>query len=366
MTIKRAVLITTLTAITIGLIALGIKTNSFDKENLKNSFKTLDTQQRHRNAPIRTDATNENEIHEINDVYEVYQTDQWNSYEDYNTKYLFIDPQDETPQLNILTNYGLLTGTMYEFQQRSGNNYYVINDVFLEFTNQTSSTLNFKVFANVSNIITAGLTVTQNIIYDYYETENISTNPFNLTIDSQTRWQVADIIDNTTWNQHDRQTTTNSTVSGQTNAFRNIHNNIGLPSNTTKYILLRTVIETPNCSTAVTSAQSLTITGSYIQRPINQEVVPIVPMMYDILTMPFTFITTAFNVTLFKGTPYQFNFSNFILSLIAIATLIFIIKLFTSGFSIIGNYTSNREDRAFKRSQTKLNNAKTEKIKREK
>lgn len=93
------------------------------------------------------------------------------------------------------------------------------------------------------------------------------------------------------------------------------------------------------------------------------EVIEIMPMMFKILTMPFTFISQAFNVTLWEGTPYQFNFSNFILSLIAIATLLFIIKLFTSGFSIIGNYSANHESRALKRSQTKLNNAKTQQIK---
>ena len=64
-------------------------------------------------------------------------------------------------------------------------------------------------------------------------------------------------------------------------------------------------------------------------------------LMLQILTMPFTFITQAFNVTLWPNTPYAFNISNFILSLIAIASILFIIKLFTSGFSIVGNYTNN-------------------------
>lgn len=92
------------------------------------------------------------------------------------------------------------------------------------------------------------------------------------------------------------------------------------------------------------------------------EVIPIIPMMFQILTMPFSFISQAFNLTLWEGTPYAFNFSNFIMSLIAIATILFIIKLFTSGFSVIGNYTYSRADKDFKKSQTRLNNAKSKNI----
>ena len=88
-------------------------------------------------------------------------------------------------------------------------------------------------------------------------------------------------------------------------------------------------------------------------------------LMLNILTMPFTFIRQAFNVTMWEGTPYQFNVSNFILSLIAIATILFIIRLFTSGFSAIGNYTTSRDSRAERRSRTALNKAKTEQIKKE-
>lgn len=85
-------------------------------------------------------------------------------------------------------------------------------------------------------------------------------------------------------------------------------------------------------------------------------------LMLNILTMPFTFISQAFNVTMWEGTPYQINLSNLILSLIAIATILFIIKLFTSGFSAIGNYTGNKADklldRKVKKSQIKVNESK--------
>lgn len=90
-------------------------------------------------------------------------------------------------------------------------------------------------------------------------------------------------------------------------------------------------------------------------------------MMLSVLTMPFTFINQAFDVTLWEGTAYEFNVGNFIKGLIAIASILFIIRLFTSGFSIIGNYTGDiraRNDTSkLRRSQTELNKAKTEKTK---
>lgn len=81
------------------------------------------------------------------------------------------------------------------------------------------------------------------------------------------------------------------------------------------------------------------------------EIVDVKSLMLQILTMPFTFITQAFNITLWPGTEYAFNFAHFIMALIAIASILFIIKLFTSGFSIVSNYTN-----------TKINKSKPQKI----
>lgn len=70
----------------------------------------------------------------------------------------------------------------------------------------------------------------------------------------------------------------------------------------------------------------------------QNEIVPIRNIMLEILTMPFTFINQAFDVTLWEGTAYAVNIGNFIKGIIAILSIIFIIKLFTSGFSVLGNY----------------------------
>lgn len=57
------------------------------------------------------------------------------------------------------------------------------------------------------------------------------------------------------------------------------------------------------------------------------EVIDIPGLMFDILSMPFTFISTAFNLTLFPGTRYQINISNLVLTIFGILVFIFILKL---------------------------------------
>ena len=86
--------------------------------------------------------------------------------------------------------------------------------------------------------------------------------------------------------------------------------------------------------------------------------------MLQILTMPFTFISKAFDVTLWPGTQYEFNIANFIKGLIAIATILFIIKLFTTGFAVFGNYTGSIQNHKLTKSQIEYNKAKTDLAKR--
>jgi len=78
-------------------------------------------------------------------------------------------------------------------------------------------------------------------------------------------------------------------------------------------------------------------------------------LILRILTLPFTFLAQAFDVTLWEGTAWEFNISNFIMAIIAIAAILFIIKLFTSEFSVLGNYSSNRAETKLTKSKTKLN-----------
>lgn len=57
------------------------------------------------------------------------------------------------------------------------------------------------------------------------------------------------------------------------------------------------------------------------------EVVDIPGLMFTILGMPFSFISQAFNLTLFEGTPYVVNISDIFLGFIAVALLLWVLKL---------------------------------------
>ena len=71
---------------------------------------------------------------------------------------------------------------------------------------------------------------------------------------------------------------------------------------------------------------SFSITGYYVNGQ-TMEIVDIPGMMLTIITLPFSFVSTAFNLTLFAGTPYQINISNLLMTLFAVLVFTFIIKI---------------------------------------
>lgn len=62
----------------------------------------------------------------------------------------------------------------------------------------------------------------------------------------------------------------------------------------------------------------------------DPSVIDIPGLLFTILTLPFTFFTQAFDLTLFPGTPYAINISDVLLAIICILLLIYIIKLIMS------------------------------------
>ena len=65
----------------------------------------------------------------------------------------------------------------------------------------------------------------------------------------------------------------------------------------------------------------------WLYTPTTYEVINIPDIMFTIVSMPFTFISRAFNLTLFPNTPYAVNIGNIFLSIIAILTFIFVLKI---------------------------------------
>lgn len=63
------------------------------------------------------------------------------------------------------------------------------------------------------------------------------------------------------------------------------------------------------------------------------EVIDIPGLMFTILTLPFSFITQAFNITLFPNTPYSINIGNLFLSIVAIIILMWLLQKIIGFFS---------------------------------
>lgn len=76
------------------------------------------------------------------------------------------------------------------------------------------------------------------------------------------------------------------------------------------------------------NVSNITFTGTNIIPEGTYEVIDLPGLMWEIVTMPFAFVSQAFNLTLFPGTPYQLNISNLFLSIIAIFVFVWLISLF--------------------------------------
>ena len=63
------------------------------------------------------------------------------------------------------------------------------------------------------------------------------------------------------------------------------------------------------------------------------EVVDIPGTMFTVLGMPFTFVSQAFNLTIFPGTPYEVNISLLLLGVLAVGIFVFIVKILIGYFA---------------------------------
>lgn len=71
---------------------------------------------------------------------------------------------------------------------------------------------------------------------------------------------------------------------------------------------------------------SFTMTGNFIPGT-HIEVIDLPSIMFQVLGMPFTFITTAFSLTLFPGTPYAIDIGNIFLGFLGIIWILLVVKL---------------------------------------
>lgn len=82
----------------------------------------------------------------------------------------------------------------------------------------------------------------------------------------------------------------------------------------------------------ITLNDNIYINGTMVIPTGTYEVVDIGGLMFTILTMPFSFISQAFNLTLFPNTPYQVNISNLFLVIIAVLIFTWLISIIIKSF----------------------------------
>lgn len=83
-------------------------------------------------------------------------------------------------------------------------------------------------------------------------------------------------------------------------------------------------------ATPIIKPDGYTINGIQLIDDGTREIVDIPGLMFYVLTMPFTFISQAFNLTLFAGTQYQVNISNLFLAILAVLIFAWLIRTIIS------------------------------------
>lgn len=373
MTIKKAIGIGLLGATIIGLVTFGIKTNSFNKENLKPKTLTRTTK------PIRVNADGEVTPTSLNWLLkETINKSTFPGGQEFHSNIIYSARNGSS---GVSLNKTTTLRARYHNQLLQ---YYNVNTTYIENWQYVYDT-NW----NISNINTSYMpnspynTNTARIMrFDNAPTGNLYTWLLN---NATPYWNNNVIITNKSPAIHQIR---KANVIIQDGAFINTEGTIQvlLDNAINKCYVNGTLITNFNtplniqnediaiqCDGNFTNQVGYVLTINYtntlppieptpIPDPTNpiHEIIDIRGLMLQILTMPFTFITQAFDVTLWPNTQYEFNIGNFIMSIIAIASILFIIKLFTSGFSIIGNYTGSRVDTKLKKSQIEYNKAKTD------
>lgn len=110
-------------------------------------------------------------------------------------------------------------------------------------------------------------------------------------------------------------------------------NNIQISPARTRTIAVIADIAQPATTDESSGAISIALHSTIINyninyTPIEAEVIDIPGLCFSILGMPFTFISSAFNLTLFPGTQYQLNVSQLFLTILGLMIIVFIIKMY--------------------------------------
>lgn len=226
---------------------------------------------------------------------------------------------------------------------------YIIGDIIsiykLDMYNQFIK--NTEVFSQRVNVYmnqtdnTASVRLSEGYSYAVLNTQttNAYDNLVNRVIRSDTDWTTLMADVEFAINSATEKTVNQSqmhTASGQIN--ENIMNpsyyNVLTEGQHNIIIVKQHFVSKPQTGTNAPTESQISYTSSLTELvfSINQsgytmEVVPIIPMMYTILTMPFSFISQAFNLTFFAGTPYAINMADLILVVLSVLVILLLVRI---------------------------------------
>ena len=129
-----------------------------------------------------------------------------------------------------------------------------------------------------------------------------------------------------TFTQHRSDTSINSVLNwvGYSRDFNNDHGSINF-AYTQMFVIDSSNVQT-NISNLGVINDGLGLTYKYYINNPTYEVIDLPNVMLSILTMPFTFFSQAFNLTLFPNTPYALNIGHTILIIVGVIGTIYLIK----------------------------------------
>lgn len=309
------------------MMALGVATGNVSSNVYKGGNAFYDAEQK-TSKPIQKAVEEIDESIQYKNVSSYQTTPDDRTY--YLTKYFL---QNDNSDPNYYTNYFLLRNTTYVGDVSTNTSrYYDESNVWQvnEITNYFDSVLNITLI----NTTFAQLNQEFNIdINMYISRDSQISNYIDLTLNANVWPTLNTLITNLENNTIESTKLTDIDTSHTNTQYTNYDiqyssGSILLAPRETIYVVAYQNVRNNTTINGImgTNPSLCRIRGSVNVPTNNYEIVDIPNVMYTILTMPFSFISTAFNLTVFPGTPYALNFGNLFLTIIAVFILLWLIK----------------------------------------
>lgn len=221
--------------------------------------------------------------------------------------------------------FGYIEISRYNIYTTSIKNF-TYNNFAIDYSTPTTSSLNFMYFSGMLNSNDYNI---DHLIDIQYENDiNQWINDINY---QRSRFMLANskYIGKITQNAE-------STNYGTNKIEFDIENNNNNATTNTTFYLVSGFMHIPETITfSEYSTQNIIETSNYytmqeiyyMSPEVSMEVIDIPSIMFEVLGMPFSFISQAFNLTIFPNTPYSINFSNIFLAVISILILLLIVRI---------------------------------------